>query len=480
MKLETSRLRGTQVVVSLDAPADRYYRHGWHSWSEARWLDPRTAPVAPVVPEKLPFADDPVYARRVTHGGSALGAAQLSDGTVALLGALDLGGRVELHGDDLVGSFESGTGDWFVGRGAEAAVFAEYAEALAERFGSRPQDRALTMWSSWYSYYDGISEAVLLDVLDDIADLGFGIFQVDDGWQRNVGDWTTNDKFPSGLAALGDAIRRRGHRPGLWLAPFIARDDSELVARRSDMLVTGDDGQPVLAGRNWGGACHALDVTHPDTADFLESVLRPVVEAGFTFLKLDFLSAGALPGRRARDLPREAAYRHGVDTIRRIVGDDVYLLACGAPVIASLGVFDGIRIGPDVAPWWEHTDVTRYLHDVSAPSARYAVATSAHRLWLSAIIDTDPDVAFFRSSHCLLSDEQRGVLQDMARIAGFRATSDPPSWLDDRERAELRAFLADEPVVERCGGHRYVVDGRTVDLGSIADQPPEFVEWLRP
>ena len=163
----------------------------------------------------------------------------------------------------------------------------------------------------------------------------------------------------------------------------------------------------MFAGRNWGGPCHALDVTHPDAGDFLAEVLRPVVEAGFTFLKLDFLFAAALPGHRRDDsLSGEAAYRHGVETVRRIVGDDVYLLACGAPVIASLGVFDGIRIGPDVAPWWEQADVTRYLHDVTAPSTRYAVATSAHRLWLSAVIDTDPDVAYFRSRQCLLTAEQ--------------------------------------------------------------------------
>ena len=261
--------------------------------------------------------------------------------------------------------------------------------------------------------------------------------------------------------------------------PLIARDDSELFRARPDLFVTTDDGQPVFAGRNWGGPCHALDVTHPDAAEFLADTLRPVVAAGFTFLKLDFLFAAALPGhRRVDDLSGEAAYRHGVETVRRIVGDDVYLLACGAPVIASLGVFDGIRVGPDVAPWWELADVTRYLHDVSAPSTRYAVATSAHRLWLSAVVDTDPDVAYFRSRHCLLTREQQAMLQDMARIAGFRATSDPPIWLDESERAELRSFLADEPKVEHRGGHRYLVDGRAVDLGPVADQPPGYIDWL--
>ena len=221
-------------------------------------------PLTRWLPERLPFADDPRYATRGVHGGSGVGAAMAADGAVTLLGALGLAGRVELHGDDLVGRFESGDGDWFVARGPETEVFAAYADALADRFGRRPRDRALTMWSSWYSFYDRISEAQLADVLDSIVGLDVAVFQVDDGWQRQTGDWTANDRFPSGLEALAATIEQHGHRPGLWLAPFIARDDSDLYRDRGDLFVTGDDGQPVFAGRNWGGPCHALDVTHPD------------------------------------------------------------------------------------------------------------------------------------------------------------------------------------------------------------------------
>ena len=116
-------------------------------------------------------------------------------------------------------------------------MFAAYADALTDRFGRRPRDRALTMWSSWYSFYDRISEAELADVLDGIVGLDVAVFQVDDGWQRQIGDWTANDRFP--LRAEGArcmSIQQHGHRPGLWLAPFIARDDSDLFRDRGDLV----------------------------------------------------------------------------------------------------------------------------------------------------------------------------------------------------------------------------------------------------
>ena len=173
-------------------------------------------------------------------------------------------------------------------------------------------------------------------------------------------------------------------------------------------------------------------------------------------------------------MPREQAYREAVEHVRRVAGDDTYLLACGAPIVASLGVFDGIRVGPDVAPWWELELITHFLHDISGPNTRYAIATSLHRLWLRTIIDTDPDVAYFRSRYNLLDDTARGTLQDLARVAGFRGTSDPPAWLDAAERGALADFLAGEPVVEQVARHRYRVDGREIDFRAVADDPPGF------
>ncbi len=424
------------------------------------------------------MVDDPAFAESDVHGGSGVGAIELGDGMVQLLGALGMGGRVELRDGALTGTYESDEGEWFVATGGEAEVFARYRDLLGDRLGTR-DPRGSRIWCSWYSFYASIDERRLTEVLADLRGLPFDVFQIDDGWQQAIGDWQANDRFPSGLADLASRSRDQGLEPGLWIAPFLARANSDLFGANRSMFASDDTGDPLFAGRNWGGECYALDVTHPVTREFISDTISTAVAQGFTYLKLDFLYAAALPGRRHTDVPREQAYRDAVELVRRAAGDDVYLLACGAPIIPSIGVFDGIRVGPDVAPWWEMPLVTEYLHDVTAPATRYAIATSLNRLWLRPAIETDPDVVYFRRKYNLLDRRARTMLQDLARVAGFRATSDPPAWLDDRERAELVEFFSERPSIAPIGHHRYEIDGRPVDFSGVAEADPDLRSWTR-
>lgn len=176
------------------------------------------------------------------------------------------------------------------------------------------------------------------------------MFQVDDGWQQSIGDWEPNERFPSGMAALANRIRAAGLRPGLWMAPFIVAPCSRLYREHPEWLLKTKDGQPAVAGYNWGDYYYALDTTHPGAAEWLRNLIAGVRAWGYEYLKLDFLYAAAMPGCRFRAVPREQAYREALRAVREAAGDAAYLLVCGAPVIASLGIADAIRIGPDVAP----------------------------------------------------------------------------------------------------------------------------------
>jgi alpha-galactosidase len=46
------------------------------------------------------------------------------------------------------------------------------------------------------------------------------------------------------------------------------------------------------------------------------------------------------------------AYRRGLEAINREAGPDKFILACGAPLLPSVGLVDGMRIGPDVGGRW--------------------------------------------------------------------------------------------------------------------------------
>jgi alpha-galactosidase len=327
------------------------------------------------------------------------------------------------------------------------------------------------VWCSWYSLYSASDEGLLHRVLDALDDLPFDVFQVDDGWQVRVGDWEANAKFPSGMGALAANIRASGQTAGLWLAPLLAVPSSNLFRQHWDWLLKDADGQLVPAGHVWGEPLYALDTTHPEVLDWLRALMKKVRAWGFDYLKLDFLYAGALPGKRHVDMPREAAYRKGLQAMREGMGEDAYFLACGAPVLPSLGLCDALRVGPDVAGEWEsHRDAV-LLSNPTTPGTRNAIRTTVNRLWLQPLVATDPDVAYFCSRENSLTAEQKRLLQELALIANFKATSDLPQWLSADEREELRAFLKAEPKVARTGRYAFRIDGRDVDFAAAVDLP---------
>lgn len=465
-------LRGRTVCVGLPFAPARFYRHGWQSWSLTTWQDARRPVPRLQLAAHVPMRMDPRSARDDRPNGSWVGAVELADGRILLLGALDLETRVALEDVRLSGWTEAGSARWVVTVATEGEAFGRYAALLGSTLGGRgrrPQ-RPPRVWCSWYGLYTAIGERILLRVLDRASGMPFDVFQIDDGWQAGIGDWEANAKFPAGMEALASRIRDAGFVPGLWLAPLVAVPSSRLHRDHPDWLLRDAKGRPVPAGFNWGEPLHALDAARPDVLAWLAALMRKVRAWGFRYVKLDFLYAGALPGERRGAASGEAAYRGALGAMREALGD-AYLLACGAPIVPSLGLCDGLRIGPDVEAWWDLPRDSRLLANHAAPGARNAVRTSAHRLWLDAIVDVDPDVVFFRTDRCALSRQHKGMLRDLASLCGYRATSDLPWQLAPTERAELLQFLTIAPKVERTGRYTFRVDGRPVDFSAAVLLP---------
>ncbi|MDX3316228.1 alpha-galactosidase [Streptomyces sp. ME03-5684b] len=440
-----------------------FYRHGHNSWSPCGWRRLSEAPLRIESAERRLTADDTVWDDPARHHSSAVAALEGPDGRVLLLGALGLDvPRLTADRDTLTGWCERDGAPWFLALGSEEEVFAAYARHLGDRLG-RSDKRAGNVWCSWYAYYESITEEQLTKDVTALRGLPFDVVQVDDGWERAVGDWEANDKFPSGMRALADRITDAGLRPGLWIAPFIVLPGSRTARQRPELLLRDGRGEPVVAGHNWGVGYWTLDLTLPAAQEHLRETIRQVVqEWGFTYLKLDFVGAGAVPGVRFADVGREEAYRTGLSIVREAAGPDAYLLGSGAPLLPSLGLVDAIRSGPDVAPMWEHY-ATR---DPSDALARNAVVNTVHRLWQSPLLEVDPDVVYFRSRLNLLTEQQQGLLRDLADVCGFRAVSDPPGWLLPEELKAMEAYLTGRPEVRRLGRYRFALDGREVDFGA--------------
>ena len=302
-----------------------------------------------------------------------------------------------------------------------------------------------TGWCSWYHFFQDISAD---DILTNLVaakrlkpELPLQIFQIDDGYESQWGDWTNfKDTFSQGLSPLADEIRAAGFTPGLWLAPFIVHPKSKLMTEHPDWLLRGLFNRPVNAGYFWGTFTTALDLTHPDAMEETAQIIHKIVHQwGFTYLKLDFLYVGALPGRH-HDPSRTCAQilRHALQTIHQAAGEKTTLLGCGCPLGSAIGLVDAMRIGADVDPHWlpVHRGVKmRSLGDDGMPAARNAIHNTLtraplHRRWWI----NDPDCLLLHPNMELTLPEIQSLATVIAMSGGSVILSDhlpdlPPNRL---------------------------------------------------
>lgn len=331
----------------------------------------------------------------------------------------------------------------------ETANVIETLEDCAARLGQAMQARRpppLRVWCSWYSYARSVTRENVLENarLAQEHGLPFDVFQLDDGFQAEVGDWATPSAHFGGHARdLPAKLRELGFTAGLWLAPFLAAPGSQLFADHPEWMLRGPDGAPLPVGHNWGHPNYALDTTHPEVLAWLRQLAEEVGGWGYRYLKLDFLFAAALPGRRYdQTVSRAQAYRQGLAAMRGGAGESAFLLGCGAPLAASIGLVDAMRTGPDVAPLWDDAARRIWLHDATAPAARNALHTALSRWYQHEWYLPDPDVAICRREMSLLTHSERGAIAGLLDvIGGVRASSDPIALLDSEGLALLRTCL---------------------------------------
>ncbi|HEX2899566.1 MAG TPA: glycoside hydrolase family 36 protein [Bacteroidia bacterium] len=282
-----------------------------------------------------------------------------------------------------------------------------------------------TGWTSWYNYYTKITEGIILDNLRayGFREMPIDFFQIDDGWQPAVGDWTSaNKKFPQGMAFLADQIHRYGYKAGLWLAPLIVEQDSAIYQTHRDWLVTHDGERLVEAGYNpgWGGlfngTYYLLDLELPAVRDHLRHVFDVVLNQwGYDLVKLDFLFAAALIPRNGKS--RGQLMWEACRFLRECCGEKL-ILGCGVPLAPAWNVFDYCRIGPDIGLNWEMRS-GKMIHMRERISTHNALHNTVSRRHFSGhFFANDPDVFILRKNDNELSPQQRFSLLAINQIFG--------------------------------------------------------------
>lgn len=307
----------------------------------------------------------------------------------------------------------------------------------------KPKVDRMTGYTSWYNLNGDITEETILRDLNglDPAKDEVSIFQVDDGYEPKVGDWTKpNSKFPSGMKSIADKIHAKGYKAGLWVAPFCAASTSQVVREHPDWLVRDDKGKLVIGNGGWWGA-FALDIYNPEVREYLKNEFDTILNKwGYDMVKLDFLYATAIYPRNGKT--RGELMEDGCNFLREICGDKI-ILGCGVPLGSCMGKFEACRIGPDQNDEFEGDIINKLGITNEVPSTRYGITNSIFRRFYNGrAFANDPDVFYLRDG-IKYTDEQKKLLAKINDITGsILFMSDDATTYDAKQWGWLKAIYA--------------------------------------
>ena len=348
----------------------------------------------------------------------------------------------EWKNGDITGRIEIFTAaSYFDARQKLASIFGNQHFNKLNHLGNNPGG-----WESWYNHYANINYQLIYEDLkklketDNIIKNGSytsRIFQIDDGWEKALGDWEIRrDSFPDGFTALVSRIEDEGFIPGLWIAPFIIDSRSATAAAHPDWLLRDDKGKLVTAGYNplWGknGSFYCLDLSRDDVIEHLDKIIdRAINQWGFRYLKLDFLYAGMLYGNYSEKTASYKIYSRAIKTLTARSttkgGSPVTYLGCGLPFELSFKYLPLSRIGCDTYEKWTNP-LLRFIKWNGRNEAWLNVKdTLGHAIWNNIIFKNDPDVIFIRKENCTLTDNQKMLIAGVGQLFGsqFMYSDDP-------------------------------------------------------
>jgi alpha-galactosidase len=176
-------------------------------------------------------------------------------------------------------------------------------------------------WNSWYAYgmAVGYSNAMAVSGFikynlqtNHFSNQGVAYINLDSGW-NNLSD--------AQLQQFANYCHSNGQRAGIYWTPFVywgtaAQGSNSVMTGASylwsDAYLRTTDG---LVQTNDGGI--ALDPTHPGTKQMIDHYIGYFKDRGFDYLKLDFLSHGAMEGIHydTNVMTGIQAYNHGMQNL---------------------------------------------------------------------------------------------------------------------------------------------------------------------
>jgi alpha-galactosidase len=232
----------------------------------------------------------------------------------------------------------------------------QYGRAIRLLHQARVDTPSPMGWWSWTAYYFGLNQGAAITnalwLAQNLKQLGYNYYQIDEGYQYARGEYTTPDAnlFPRGLSYVADVVRHNGITFGVWTAPFEVSERAWVYQHHKDWLLHNAAGQLIHIGNvtDHTDQLYVLDTTNPGAQDYLKQTYSTLYNWGVRFIKMDFMDDAAVEGAYYRpNTTALEAQRIGLKIIRSTVGDDVVLDKDGSVMLNPVGIVDTGRISQD-------------------------------------------------------------------------------------------------------------------------------------
>lgn len=156
------------------------------------------------------------------------------------------------------------------------------------------------IYNTWEPFQRTINHKLALELITTAGQMGFDIFTIDDGWQREYGENAVNTTaFPGGLDPIIRAVESENMRLGLWI-PIASLGGSTAVYREHpDWAALDQDAKPKITGTAAGPKavmCMASPYRDAAAARIIDAIDR--FRLGYVKLDLTtvFNAYGEAPG----------------------------------------------------------------------------------------------------------------------------------------------------------------------------------------
>lgn len=169
-----------------------------------------------------------------------------------------------------------------------------YKEACLRFFPPSHRTPALEMvtkpqYNTWIEMPYRPTQEKVLAYAQGMLDAGMpaGVLMIDDMWSPDYGDWTFDTaKFPNPRQML-DTLHDWGFNVMLWLVPFVSPDSPTFRRLEARNLLLKDKNGRIAIRRWWNGLSAVLDLSNPDTHDWIHEQLDALLAMGVDGFKFD-------------------------------------------------------------------------------------------------------------------------------------------------------------------------------------------------